>query len=115
MNIRIDHLLYKTGDTDCPPQILDRNGEVVLGLCRFCGEAEGDLSAWCPSRSTLTIRDCRWDMSPAYKAALNLHKLAGNELSDAERGKYLAGQRFQKAVADYKKSCDVLKKATGHD
>ena len=39
------HNLYKTGDGDAPDAIKDRNGEVVLDLCRVCnrGEAELDL------------------------------------------------------------------------
>lgn len=37
------HELYKTGDPDVPRQIVDRNGEVVLGCCRICGLAEVEL------------------------------------------------------------------------
>lgn len=41
------HELYKTGDVGAPEQIKDRNGEVVLGLCRRCGRAEIELSEPC--------------------------------------------------------------------
>lgn len=41
------HRLYETGDEDAPGQIRDRNGEVVLGLCRDCGRAEIELSEPC--------------------------------------------------------------------
>lgn len=41
------HDLYKTGDPDAPDVIKDRNGEVVLGLCRMCGKAEVELSEPC--------------------------------------------------------------------
>ena len=41
------HNFYKTGDKDAPDIIKDRNGEVVLNLCRSCGKAEGDLNSYC--------------------------------------------------------------------
>jgi hypothetical protein len=41
------HDLYKDGDECIPRDILDRNGQVVLGLCRECGQAEGDLDPFC--------------------------------------------------------------------
>jgi hypothetical protein len=43
------HVLYKTGDADAPPSILDRNGEVTLGLCRVCGQGEAELAPVCPA------------------------------------------------------------------
>jgi hypothetical protein len=42
------HDLYKDGDPGAPPAILDRNGQVVLGLCKVCNQAEADLTIWCP-------------------------------------------------------------------
>lgn len=42
------HDLYKTGDKDVPWEIQDQNGEVVLGLCKVCGGAEGTLPTECP-------------------------------------------------------------------
>lgn len=41
------HRLYTTEDKDRPELICDRNGEVVLGLCRDCGSAEADLEKPC--------------------------------------------------------------------
>lgn len=41
------HDLYKTGDPDAPDVVKDRNGEVVLGMCRTCGKAEIELSEPC--------------------------------------------------------------------
>lgn len=41
------HILYKTGDPDAPDVIKDRNGEVVLGLCRICGRGGAELSEPC--------------------------------------------------------------------
>ena len=37
------HDLYKTGDEDAPDAIKDRNGEVVLALCRKCNRGESEL------------------------------------------------------------------------
>lgn len=41
------HDLYKTGDPDAPDVIKDRNGEVVLEMCKVCGRAEIELSEPC--------------------------------------------------------------------
>jgi hypothetical protein len=41
------HDLYRSGDTDAPDQIKDRNGQVVLRLCRRCERAESELSESC--------------------------------------------------------------------
>ena len=41
------HIFYKTSDKDSPEQVLDRNGEVALNLCRVCNQAEGDLEEFC--------------------------------------------------------------------
>lgn len=38
------HELFETGDICAPREILDRNGEVVLALCKKCGKAESELS-----------------------------------------------------------------------
>ena len=42
-----EHILYKDGDPDLPSCILDRNGEVVLDLCRRCGRGEAELVEAC--------------------------------------------------------------------
>jgi hypothetical protein len=41
------HDLYKTGDADTPDCLLDRNGEVVLKMCRRCGLGEASLCVPC--------------------------------------------------------------------
>lgn len=47
----MDHNLFKTGDSDAPPYILDRNGEVVLDMCRRCRKGEIELQEPCePAR-----------------------------------------------------------------
>lgn len=43
--IQWGHDLWKTRDAGKPSQILDRNGEVALDLCKRCGKAEAELSA----------------------------------------------------------------------
>ena len=40
---RVAHDLFATGDADAPSVIRDRNGEVVLDLCRRCGKCESQL------------------------------------------------------------------------
>jgi hypothetical protein len=44
------HNLYRTTDPDRPKSICDRNGEVVLALCKICGGAEACLPTNCPGR-----------------------------------------------------------------
>ena len=41
------HQLYDDDDSYKPKSILDRNGEVVLGLCKVCGRAECELDDDC--------------------------------------------------------------------
>lgn len=41
------HRLYKTRDADAPESIKDRNGDVVLDLCRDCGAGESELQEDC--------------------------------------------------------------------
>ena len=43
-----EHVLYETGDKDVPDEIIDRNGEVCLALCKVCGGAEASLPTKCP-------------------------------------------------------------------
>lgn len=48
----VSHVLYKTGDMDAPDVIKDRNGEVVLDLCRVCNKGEIELSQPCSPHPT---------------------------------------------------------------
>jgi hypothetical protein len=45
------HELYTNADTDKPEAILDRNGEVVIGLCKRCGKGESELSGQCAQQA----------------------------------------------------------------
>lgn len=52
----MEHQLYKTGDENCPQSILDRNGEVVLNLCKLCGKAESELEQYCVASPRIRAR-----------------------------------------------------------
>lgn len=52
---KVTHTLYKTGDPGAPLSIQDRNGEVVLGLCRVCGRAEAELVEDCSAAIPATV------------------------------------------------------------
>lgn len=45
-----EHDLWKDGDKNIPTSISDRNGQVVLALCKICGGAESSLPTNCPGR-----------------------------------------------------------------
>lgn len=47
LNVRIPHHIYTNQDSEVPHMILDRNGEVVLDLCKRCGRAEAELDQPC--------------------------------------------------------------------
>ena len=46
------HDLYTDADKTKPTVICDRNGQVVLGLCKRCGRAEAELEVSCDARRT---------------------------------------------------------------
>jgi len=41
-----DHVLYRDKDPDVPSVICDHSGYVVLDLCKNCGAAEIELTAF---------------------------------------------------------------------
>lgn len=43
-----EHQLWAKGDPGLPTVLTDRNGDVVLGMCRVCGQAEAELEDTCP-------------------------------------------------------------------
>lgn len=51
----IPHSLWSDNDPNPPEQILDRNGQVCLSLCKNCGQAEADLEEFCPSGKVTEI------------------------------------------------------------
>ena len=48
------HQLYKHGDKDVPDAIKDRNGDIVLDLCKVCGKGEVELNRSCVSDERLS-------------------------------------------------------------
>jgi len=44
-----EHDLYTDADADRPDVICDRNGQVVLGLCKRCLKGECELAGPCDS------------------------------------------------------------------
>lgn len=57
IKLRQEHILFKTGDRYAPSPIKDRNGDVVLGLCKRCGKAESQLSEPCPGKPVEKTKD----------------------------------------------------------
>lgn len=75
------HDLYKDGDHSIPKEILDRNGQVVLGLCKICDAAEVELEDPCIPESSETI--ARWAESTFGPAtALSTAIRAQKELTE---------------------------------
>ncbi len=62
------HELYKTGDRDCPEAILDRNGEVVLAMCRKCQKVEVELDAECTEPEQSVPNNLSEDMQEGRSA-----------------------------------------------
>lgn len=48
----MEHELFETGDSDAPNYIRDRNGDVVLGMCRRCRKGEIELDQQCEPAPT---------------------------------------------------------------
>jgi 7-carboxy-7-deazaguanine synthase len=73
------HDLYKTGDPDLPSVICDRNGEVVLGLCRTCNKGEAELSQPCDDNPYCTIPEWAHEWrretgKPIFVSPMNIYK-----------------------------------------
>ena len=65
-----NHVLYETGDVGAPDAIKDRNGDVVLGLCRICGKVEIELEESC------LVRDFDADgIDPANTARTSFNQM----------------------------------------
>ena len=59
------HVLYQDGDADIPDQIKDRNGSVVLALCRICGKGEIELKQPCIVAAEQTRLHLSAEVTPA--------------------------------------------------
>lgn len=53
------HILYRQGDPDAPRVIKDRNGQIVLDLCRVCGLGEMRLDEPCVPAPGRNLSDKR--------------------------------------------------------
>jgi len=64
------HSVYMDGDEGIPEQLLGRNGEVALDMCRHCGKAESELSGPCLKAPPLSREQRRAPnyMEQAYAA-----------------------------------------------
>lgn len=69
------HDLYETEDADAPDCVKDRNGEVVLELCKVCGKAEVELSEPCAPRTY--AEGIRMKLLQAVEDAVSLLKNVG--------------------------------------
>lgn len=47
---KLNHIFYQTGDYNVPCGITDKDGVVVLSLCKICGGAECELTTDCPGK-----------------------------------------------------------------
>lgn len=55
-----DHTLYEKGDAGVPNQIKDRNGDIVLGLCKICGKGEVELEGSCITIDEKALNEASW-------------------------------------------------------
>lgn len=76
------HLLYETSDSDAPDCIKDRNGEVVLGLCKVCGKGESELSGPCVPKSE-EVSMPALDPSAVKALAASLNKVMADVIAEA--------------------------------
>ena len=97
------HNLYERGDAGCPDQILDRNGDVVLGLCKACGQAEADLAPDCPMFGVQPWRKA-WDDNKCQRVVSHvddeierLRKVTAG-LIDVERERNLLAEAIGQAA-----------------
>lgn len=45
----VDHTFFHRQDAGVPDAIFDRNGDIVLQMCKACGQAESELDKDCPA------------------------------------------------------------------
>ena len=62
------HDLFTNSDSDIPTEICDRNGEVVLALCKRCGCAEIELSKGCKPPPTEFVTQSANPVAPEQTA-----------------------------------------------
>lgn len=108
------HDLYKTGDADAPDVIKDRNGEVVLGLCRRCNKGEVELDGPCvtaPARPVGPIPNLTFVRKP-FETHLTIREADGDrELNDAEVQMLYAIYQRGVALSPWRAVADRLAKS----
>ena len=70
------HELYSDADPVKPDAICDSNGQVTLGLCKVCGQAEGDLEPTCPGKRVL--EPIEHDCLPRLGQRVQIHLASRN-------------------------------------
>ena len=83
----VTHSLFETGDTACPEQAKDRNGEVVLGVCKNCGRVEVELAEPCDRRKEIqrlkaVIAKCEEALLEAQSVRAHLAKWRTRQFGD---------------------------------
>lgn len=76
------HQLYRTEDADAPNCVKDSNGEVVLGLCRVCNQAEVELEPECPGNQSALIETLK--ASVLLEALHEIEKIANEAVDSGE-------------------------------
>lgn len=61
------HDVYTNADPDRPAVICDKNGEVVLDLCKRCGKAEVELSGACIGAQAQPVAAQAWNRDEALR------------------------------------------------
>lgn len=57
----VKHQLREKGDPGLPDVLTDRNGDIALGMCKVCGQAEAELADSCPGINLEEFRPlARW-------------------------------------------------------
>lgn len=97
VDVSQQHVLYQTGDQDAPEVIKDRNGEVVLGLCRRCGRGERELDQPCDTRDDKQMANL--DPRPYYSMIQKV--LAARQADGPTR-------RLDLSTAELKELRDIL-------
>jgi len=71
----MDHVLFTDADKDRPDVICDRNGQVVLGLCKICGKGESQLEEPCtPEEEAHTVGPVAWvDVVDTHEGPYNFN------------------------------------------
>lgn len=103
MTTSTGHELYQDGDSDVPSQLKDRNGDVVLAMCRLCGKAEIELEEPCPEVRGVPLPAPTFDHQTASNLQLipkiRIIKELTSDLSPVQQAAALARVAAEVAIA----------------